>query len=482
MIDLVSDWLVDQYPADERPPGTTVRTREGTDDPVFRFTITESVPNKSHVQTITITVMYVNSALTFDLRSVSSPTTDRVVRHRSNPLPKTIADLVRNALRIAPVYDAEEQVKTSTTVASTELQGQTIAALALAPRRKLPLLIEFTDYERQSTPVFGGDVGPLAGLVHQYRITTPEALNGFLDIFGGELIVPGTVVVIWADKSEIEKSYLREMTAQNHAAERIRLWQLIIDNAARSIASPRVPPPPVRLDDDEVEQTETSTRSTVVSATHSDAEAELEALSAQIKSLESTIDGLEAAVADGDRMIADMRADLERTGKLTDDLVSRNVALEMQVGSETTAVKTTTTMREAIDRARNMCEFLVFHERAIESGLALEGPDPSSVLLDLLRLNNVARAWMSAEISGHSIGLACRREGLNFASTVSDTARQKFSEDYAITWRGKTVLAEAHIKRGKKSHLVRIHVYFDEETQQVVVAYIGRHLRGRYDH
>jgi hypothetical protein len=41
------------------------------------------------------------------------------------------------------------------------------------------------------------------------------------------------------------------------------------------------------------------------------------------------------------------------------------------------------------------------------------------------------------------------------------------------------VRAEAHLRRGRKTHLVRIHLYFDDETQQVVVAYIGRHLRDK---
>ena len=46
-------------------------------------------------------------------------------------------------------------------------------------------------------------------------------------------------------------------------------------------------------------------------------------------------------------------------------------------------------------------------------------------------------------------------------------------------WHGKPVIAAAHLRRGRKAHLVRIHVHFDDERQQVVVAYIGRHLRDK---
>jgi hypothetical protein len=37
----------------------------------------------------------------------------------------------------------------------------------------------------------------------------------------------------------------------------------------------------------------------------------------------------------------------------------------------------------------------------------------------------------------------------------------------------------AHIRNGKGASLYRVHVFFDHETQQVVVAYIGRHLRDK---
>jgi hypothetical protein len=69
--------------------------------------------------------------------------------------------------------------------------------------------------------------------------------------------------------------------------------------------------------------------------------------------------------------------------------------------------------------------------------------------------------------------------GLDYAPGISATARQKYVEDYVIEWRGRPVVAAAHLRRGKRSHLVRTHVYFDDETRQVVVAYIGRHLRDK---
>jgi hypothetical protein len=63
------------------------------------------------------------------------------------------------------------------------------------------------------------------------------------------------------------------------------------------------------------------------------------------------------------------------------------------------------------------------------------------------------------------------------ADGISQTAVRKYGEDYTIEWRGKPVLAAGHIKRGKHAALYRIHVYFDPDTRETVVAHIGRHLR-----
>ncbi len=197
-----------------------------------------------------------------------------------------------------------------------------------------------------------------------------------------------------------------------------------------------------------------------------------------IEQLEATVEDMQAALADADRIIAEQRVQIEQKGGQLDELILRNVSLEIQAGS-TPQVRAVASMKEALRLAQDHCPHLVFHERALESGEHLEGPEPVSVLQDLVRLNEVARAWRAGEISGTSIVLACRQMGLDFAPRISDNARQKFEEDYLITWRGETVRAEAHLRRGRKAHLVRIHVYFDQETQEVVVAYIGRHLRDK---
>ena len=470
LVDLVSDWLYEHYPLDSYAPGTTVRTREGADDPLFRVTITESAPGSTHVETLTISVVLLHDQLTFDVRIVSTPRTAKVVPYTPPLLPVRVAKLVSQALKLVPVEDANKFVTDSPTIAASEIQGQEIAAFLLAPSRRLPVVIEIVDYERGTPPLISMAVGPLVGLVHMVQITTLEALNGFLSIAGYSLINPGCIIVQWAGNSEPEIVHRREMAPNSENYERNRLVRLIIDTAARSIAAPRVPPPPRREDD----LFESHARETV----NSEESEYSEEQAIHIEQLEATVDELLAAMADADRRIAEQRQQLEQKGGQLDELILRNVSLEMQAG-HTPTVRAVASMKEALRLAQEHCPFLVFHDRAIESGEELEGPDPMSVLQDLVRLNEVARAWMSGEITATSITLACRHMGLDFVPAISATARQKYEEDYRIDWRGSSVLAEAHLKRGKKAHLVRIHVYFDDETQQVVVAYIGRHLRDK---
>lgn len=471
LVDLVSDWVVEHYPLDTRPAGLTVRTpRESSDDPVFRMTVTESAAASTHVETLTLTVVLLEGHLTLDVRNVSTPSTARVVPYRTAPVPPVrLVHLVRDAINLVPFHDANRRITDASERVGTEIGGQEVAAFLYAQQRRLPAVVEIADPRRNGRPVLAAGAGPLTGLVHTFLIENETALRGFLDLSGHTLVRPGDVVIQWAGNNEPEVFHSHEVPVNSIPKERDRLIRLVIDTAARSVASPRVPPPP-RLDAeiideparDDAEETDFPDDSSIY-----------------IDQLESQVDDLEASLADADRIIADQRAALERKSGEVDELVLQKVNLEIRAGSESATVRAVPSMKEALRIAREKCTFLVFHQRAIESGESLEGPEPVSVLQDLARLNEVARAWMSGEISGSSIKLACRQMGLDFAPDVSDNAKQKYEQDYVIDWHGQSVVAGAHLRRGRKAHLVRIHVYFDTERQQVVVAYIGRHLRDK---
>jgi hypothetical protein len=135
---------------------------------------------------------------------------------------------------------------------------------------------------------------------------------------------------------------------------------------------------------------------------------------------------------------------------------------------------------DAVRQASQLCEHLTFHPRALESAERLDGVDATRLLQDLVRLNVVAGDWRSGRINNATLTISCRSMGLNYAGGISDTAEYKYGDDYAFSWRGRTEYAVAHIRNGKGNRLYRVHLFFDNETQHVVVAYIGRHLRGKH--
>ncbi len=469
LVDLVSDWLVDEYPPEERPAGTFVRTREGSDDPVFRVSISVNAPNASHSTATDITVVMNGSSLTFDIRSVTLPMSQRITKMNATSVPPNLVQLVQRVLRAIPVYDANRRVTADTEIIRDALGGQSVGAMLVsAPGRNLPVLIEVRDYERNTSALFAKGAGPLSGLVHSFCLDSAEAVKGFIDITGESLTSPGSIYVYWAGPRDVMTLSMREMPPASRIPEGKHLVQEVLKTAALSLAPPRVPPPPADayLDDDDEEDTESFEDSNELEVAY--------------ESAMRRISELEGAVASADRMIAEQRSQLEQKVQVVDELVLRNVTLETMAGSMASGT-IVATMKEALRIAQEKCTCLYFHPRAIESGEELEGPEPIAVLQDLARLNDVARAWMSGDLNRTSFQLACRNVGLDYAPTISDTARQKYEEDYLISLDGRTVRAEAHLRRGRKMHLFRIHIYLDEERQRVVVAYIGKHLRGKRD-
>ena len=467
LIDVLTDWQMANYPIDDNAPGTTIRVREGSDDPVFRITVTQSAHGRPYAQTISASVIALENILVFDLRIVSTPTTTRVAPVKLQPLPPHIVRLVHDVLATVRMEDANEYLSSHVRTVTSEEDGARVGALVHAPRRALPVVVEIDNFDAPS-PVFPPVLGPLTGLVHYFRITSRDAMNGYLSLAGGGLVGPGHIIIHWAGAVAPLIERHAEIRKGQEFSTVQRLATLITEVAARTISAPRLPPPPRYEEEAIVEQQRPSV---------DDEERDEQEL--HIEQLEAAMEDMQAALADADRIIAEQRQQIEQKGGQLDELILRNVSLEIQAGS-TPTVRAVSSMKEALRLAQEHCPHLVFHERAVESGEQLEGPEPVSVLQDLIRLNEVARAWRAGEISGTSISLACRQMGLDFAPRISDVARQKYEEDYVITWRGETVRAEAHLRRGRKVHLVRIHVYFDQDTQEVVVAYIGRHLRDKH--
>lgn len=469
LVDVVSDWLIDGFPADGRPPGTRVRSREGTDDPVFRLSIDVPASGGTHTETVSISVVRRGGRSEFDVRRVLLPMTNRIAPSSRGELKiDLLLPLVVEVVEGFPFFDAGQRITAAATIAADHLGGQSVAALIDAPGRRLPVIVEVPDAGR--TTLFAAGSGLLTGLAHVFCLDGSDARRGFDELHGVSLLSPGQIVAHWAGSKDHRTLSLHEVPPGAIPREVGRFVAGVVEVAARSLAAPRVPPRPSILEDDEPAPDETS------------GSTDVDVIRSAYDASERRIGELEAALVTAESLIDKQRRALEDNKLLVDDLVLQKVQYELSGFAAESSMTGVATMADAIRIARERCHFLVFHDQAIESALELEGPDPQTLLRDLVRLDNVARAWSSNEISRTSFTLACRHAGLDYASKVSETARRKYEEDYLVDWNGRTVRAEAHVKRGKKSNLYRIHVHLDDDTRQVLVAYIGRHLRGKRDH
>lgn len=473
VVDLVSDWLADHYPVEERPAGTFVRWREAKNDPVCRLAIDTNPPRSTHSNLLTVTMIRDKGRIIFDLRNVTRPLTNQIIPGRGVGLPRRLlVQLVHSVLGLLTVRDAELRVTPEARPVATAVDGQAIAALIGAPSRRLPLVVEVIDTERGTPAIFAAGAGPLAGLAHVFVIENADALAGFAEMSGERLVGPGVVATYWAGTRDHEMFSRRGLPDASLSRHRDALVTRIIDTAARSLAAPRVPPPPV--DDDDAPGIKTP-----------DELGGGEAVYAAYEEGLRRIEELESAVASADRIIADQREKLEQRGHVIDELVLQKV--NMEIGSSSGRVEETIggdrvkSMADAMRLAVEYCSHLTFLPSAVDTGLELQGPEPLAVLKDLGRLNNAARAWQSGEINDESFGLVCQKFGLNYAAGVGQVAEQKYAADYLISWRGKPALADAHVRRGKGNHLYRIYFHLDSNAQEVVVARIVRHLRGKRD-
>ena len=465
LVDLVDVWLSDTFPYDSEDgfaPGIALSSRHEPDNGVFRVTVTDSSEHTVRVENTTVTVVdrtdsRGSRSLTFDVRVVIMPAADRVAPRARRRIQPGVLRLLRDALDTIEFRDAEQRVLRTPIRMTSELDGQSLAALALLNgARRLPVIIEVLDRPSARAPLFAADLGPLTGLVHVVHLASPEALAGYRDLGGSLRAGTGDIIIHWAGVPEEDIVALGPLSPDAVDREMIRVADMVLDAATRSLPPPRVPA--ARTDDlDDEEDDE-------------DAPDPAEAVMLQAQVAE-----LQAALETADAIIEEQRDKLSRRDDQFDQMVLQMVNQQLsQTDERPPQVRT---MRDVIDKTQKFCSHLVLHPSAVESALALQGPDPNLVLLDLIRLNRVAARWAAGDLGSATIAMECRRAGLPWAAGISQTAVRKYGEDYTIEWRGKPVLAAGHIKRGKHAALYRIHVYFDPDTRETVVAHIGRHLR-----
>lgn len=481
---MATDWVEEEYPFAERAAGITVRFDNDDPDRWWRLTVDRGLSDKA-VATSTITVATDASGTAFEVRTVVVPGGHRIQLSLPAVQITSLQDLVARVLDAVPMYDANTRVLGRVRVVKDTMGAQEIAAFCDAPGRRLPILIETVP--TQSSPLF--DIEAVArsvvGQVHLVRFEGDATRTAFHQLYRDDLLLARGLALVWPGREHRVwgGSGLTQAGARSELRNCVGLLGVAANGSLAPLRAPRFRKrlvEPTTETDKTVPTTPPERENTRVDAPVVDAVPmdEYRAALDGWQDAYNRIDELEQALAEADRTIDEKNQLLEKGEFLVDQLVLQNTELAIRLGKSPSGLQASSAL-DAVKQAATICEHLTFHDRALETAAQLENVDANRLLEDLVRLNVVAGDWKSGRITKASLTISCRSLGLNYAGGISDTAERKYSEDYAFTWRGRTEYAVAHIRNGKGARLYRVHVFFDDDAQQVVVAYVGRHLRDK---
>lgn len=467
LVDAVSDWLAEAYPYDTRPTTTTVRVRESVDDPVFRVEISESDKRNMAINQTVITVAVLDTSLNFEVRIMLRPTGQSVLPRRRISMPNVrLTELNVKVARELKVRDAEQLINGDIRTASQTVDGESLAAFAEAPGRRLPIVVEHTQGRIQTAHATAA-LGPtLIGIAHVFHITTNEAVTAFNEFRRERLLTPDAITIIWPAPHAPTQVYDKD--AQHVLAPLIEaaaasLQPIMVPQLQYHRSVLVAPPSPIQQP---APDSKVSTLPGITPLSNPQIlvlETDNAQLRNQIDDLTRTQDELMENIAGTDLLNAALVDERDRYL----DQMTALLSLQNSTNWPRTA-------KEAVARSQKMCPNLVFHERAETSSDETQTQNGKRVLESLIELNNIASRLKDGRIPIHMFEIHCR-DRLNFAADVSDTAKHRFSDDYAIDWHGETVYATPHIRCGD----IRIHFYLDRVRLQVVIAYVGRHLRDK---
>ena len=133
---------------------------------------------------------------------------------------------------------------------------------------------------------------------------------------------------------------------------------------------------------------------------------------------------------------------------------------------------------DAVEYARKNLQSLIFHQHATESANESHLMNGRKIYSNLVELNNLAARLKRGDFAPNVFNIYCNQQLSNFAASISEQAEHRYAQDYTIEWKGEKVLAKPHIRCGD----ARIHFYHDPRTNEIVIAYVGRHLRDKSTH
>ena len=450
-IDAVFRWLEDVHPLEDRTNSTPVNIRHSPNDPIFRVDVLEQDSRQAAARGTTATLIVSKNELYFDLRRTLRPTKPALLPRRTIDKPEQrLNQLVVEIVNLFKVRDAEKIIGAKVAVETDQIGGQSLSAFADAPSRRLPLVIE-TTVGKPSAITSANTALQLAGIAHVAHVASHVAEEAFNDLYGARIISPSWITVVWPRGAEVENF---------HQQDDDELVRQLIAASVGSLATLVLAPPKKRAHEQSKKVAAPAQSNSSTAQTQQETE-ELRRVNQEL--LEENAGLLENATLT-DMLSAQKTEERDRAySQLATFLLMENDKSYLDK------------VADAVTYAQKNLDNLVFHERAISSASESHLMNGRRVYSNLVELNNLAARLQRGDFAPNVFNIYCNQQLSNFAPSISDEAENRYAQDYAIEWKGANVMAKAHIRCGD----ARIHFYHDAKTNEIVVAYIGRHLRDK---
>jgi hypothetical protein len=206
---------------------------------------------------------------------------------------------------------------------------------------------------------------------------------------------------------------------------------------------------------------------------------------------EALLDELQAVRAHREELLRQVEELREAAAQDAKTIAGLSVALgEASAGPEANgasapaeALGAPATVAEAVQRASEQAQHLVFTGAAHETAADSPYRRPADVLDALLRLDELAGLYADPEGFGRSLGQAAEDLGLTWRQNVSELARSRKPHAYTITHDGERLELGPHVALGSGSgagFIARIYLHVadgsGETPRGLYVGHVGRHL------
>ena len=450
-IEAVFRWLDEEHPEEKRTNATPVNVRHSANDPIFRVDVLEQDSQQAAARGTTITLITSKDELYFDLRRTLRPTKAALLPRRTIDRPEPrLNKLTLDIVKLFKVRDAEKIIDAQITIANDQLSGQSLAAFAEAPSRRLPIVIEVI-VGKPAAITSSQTAKQLAGIAHLAHVSSHVADEAFNNLYGAKAIGSSWITIIWPRGAAPEKFHQQDDDQLvNHliAASVGSLATLVLSQPHKNTLTAKTNKAP----------------KTTIPSRQSGPQQENIDLNNVVKEL------------------LEENASLLENATLTDMLSAQKTEERDRAYSQLATFLMMEDDKSYLDRVSDAVAFaqknlsnIVFHQRAISSANESHLMNGRRIYSNLVELNNLAARLQRGDFAPNVFNIYCNQQLSNFAASISDQAEHRYAQDYAIEWKGENVLAKPHIRCGD----ARIHFYHDTKTNEIVIAYVGRHLRDK---